>query len=80
MEKAQILTDLTEVFRDVLDNPELNLALESTASDVEGWDSLTHIQLIVSIEKHYKIRFTSKEIQSWKNIDELVDSILAKLK
>lgn len=80
MEKAQILTDLTEVFRDVLDNPELSLALESTASDVEGWDSLTHIQLIVSIEKHYKIRFTSKEIQSWKNIDELVDSILAKLK
>ncbi|KAF0195969.1 MAG: acyl carrier protein [Bacteroidetes bacterium] len=78
MDKNEVLIQLQEIFRDTLDNEEVVLTFDTTANDVEEWDSLTHIHLVVSIEKHFKVRFTSKEIQSWKNIGELTDSILAK--
>ena len=78
MEKAQILAEVQAIFRDVLDNEEIVLANETTADDIEEWDSLTHIQLIVAIEKHFKIRFTSREILSWQNVEQLIDSIAAK--
>lgn len=78
MERNEILQKLNEVFTDVIDTGTINLKDATTAGDVDGWDSLTHIQLVVAIEKKFKIRFTSKEIQNWKNVGELVDSILAK--
>ncbi len=79
MEREQVLNQLQEIFRDTLDEQDIVLNFDTTANDVEGWDSLTHIHLVVSIEKHFKVRFTSKEIQSWKNIGELSDGIIAKL-
>ncbi len=75
MEKEQILSEVTEVFRDILDQPQLVLNFETTAEEVEDWDSLNHIQLVVAIEKHFKIRFTTKEIQSWQNVGEMVEDI-----
>lgn len=78
MDKAQIISQLQEIFRDTLDDQEIVLNDETAANDVEGWDSLTHIHLVVSIEKHFKLRFTAKEIQSWKNIGELAEGIIAK--
>jgi len=78
MEKNQILEEVQEIFREVLDNEEIVLANETTADDIEEWDSLTHIQLIVAIEKHFKIKFTSKEILSWQNVGEMIDCIAAK--
>ena len=80
MERNTILEQLNEIFVDAIDDEDIRLAYETTANDVEGWDSLTHIQLVVAIEKHFKIRFTSNEIQSWKNVGELIDSIESKLK
>lgn len=80
MEKDQVLSQLQEIFRDTLDEHEIVLNFDTTAEDVEGWDSLTHIHLVVSIEKHFKLRFTAKEIQGWKNIGELCEGIIAKLK
>jgi acyl carrier protein len=80
MEREDILKEMNLVFIDILDNDEIKLSSLTTAGDVEGWDSLTHIQLVVAIEKHFKIRFTSKEIQSWKNIGEMVDCIDSRLK
>jgi len=79
MEKVDILQTVQEVFRDILDNEEIILVEETTANDVDEWDSLTHIQLIVAIEKKFKIKFTSKEILSWKNVGEMVDAICSKL-
>jgi acyl carrier protein len=79
MDKAEILTKVNAVFIDVLDNDKIVLKNETTASDVDEWDSLHHIQLVVTIEKQFKIRFTSREIQSWKNVGEMVDSISAKI-
>lgn len=78
MEKEQILSQVQEIFRTILDQENLVLKPETTAADVEDWDSLSHIQLVVAIEKHFKIRFTSKEIQSWKNVEEMISSIQSK--
>ena len=78
MDKNQILEEVQEIFREVLDNEEIVLANETTADDIEEWDSLTHIQLIVAIEKHFNIKFTSKEILSWQNVGEMIDCISTK--
>ena len=75
MDHSKILEQLDVVFIDVLDNENIKLNYKTTAEDVEDWDSLNHIQLVVAIEKKFKIRFSSKEIQSWKNVGELVESI-----
>lgn len=79
MNKNEILSKLSEIFREELDNEEINLTEETTANDVEEWDSLSHIQLIVAVEKAFGIRFISSEIQSWNNIGEMVNSIASKL-
>lgn len=78
MEKNQVLEEVQDIFRDVLDNEDIILANETVADDIEEWDSLSHIQLIVAIEKHFKIKFSSKEILGWKNVGEMVDCISAK--
>ncbi|SEW40958.1 acyl carrier protein [Chryseobacterium wanjuense] len=78
MDKNEILSKLTTIFHDELDNDEIVLHFETTAEDIEEWDSLSHIQLIVAVEKAFGVRFTSSEIQSWNNVGEMIDCILTK--
>ena len=78
MERKEIFSKLNEIFIDVLDLDECNLTDETNANDIEEWDSLSHIQLIVAIEKRFGIKFTSLEIMKWRNVGELGDSILSK--
>ena len=78
MEKQEILSQVEGIFRDILDDETIVLMDSSTANDIEDWDSLTHIQLIVAIEKHFSIKFTSREILSWNNVGEMIDCIAAK--
>ena len=80
MERTDILERLNEIFIDVLDLDECELTDETSANDIEEWDSLSHIQLIVAIEKALKIKFTSLEIMKWKNVGEMVDSFMEKMK
>lgn len=78
MDRTDILAKLTPIFREQLDNEDIELSSETTANDIEEWDSLSHIQLIVAIEKTFGIRFSSSEIQSWNNVGEMIDSIISK--
>lgn len=79
METKEILEKLQEIFEDVLDVEDLELTRETTADEVEEWDSLSHVQLVVAIEKEFGIKFTSKEILSWKNVGDLIDCVVGKL-
>ena len=75
-----ILSTLNEIFKDVLENDSIDLNIDTTANDVPEWDSLSHIHLIVDIERSFKIKFTAGEIRNLKNIGELVNMIEAKQK
>ncbi|MDR0682309.1 MAG: acyl carrier protein [Dysgonamonadaceae bacterium] len=80
MERKDVLLDVQSIFKTVFDNETINLTEKSTANDIDEWDSLTHIQLVVAIEKKFNIKFTSLEILTWNNIGEVVDSIMLKQK
>ncbi len=69
------IKDLIPVFAEVLENEEIVLLPETTAADVDGWDSLAHIYLVVGIEKKFKVKFTTKEIQSWSNVGDILKDI-----
>ncbi|MBO5579886.1 MAG: acyl carrier protein [Prevotella sp.] len=75
MERKDILAQVQDVFREELEVDDLVLTDETTADDVEEWDSLSHVQLVVALEKSFGIKFTSREILSWDNVGDLVDCI-----
>ena len=78
MTRNEILKKINTIFIDILDNDELVINEVTTAKDVDDWDSLTNIQLIVAIERYFKIRFSSREIQSWNNVGEMLDTVIQK--
>jgi acyl carrier protein len=69
------LDELPAIFQQVFDDDELVVTRATTASDVEGWDSLTHVTLMLAIEKRFKIRFKSSQVASLANVGELADLI-----
>ena len=78
MNDNELMTRLTGVFRSVVGNEQLNLSRTTTARDVDGWDSLMHINLIVAVEREFKIRFTTREITRLENVGALEDVIARK--
>jgi acyl carrier protein len=74
-----ILEDMGAVIRDVLDNDDLVITAATTAQDVPEWDSLSHVQLVVAMEKRFKVRFTAAEIRSFKNVGEMATAIQQRL-
>jgi acyl carrier protein len=80
MEPQEVLQQMTEIFRKILDDPKIILTMDTTANDVKDWDSLNHLHLVVATEKHFKIKFTSSEIQNWKNVGEMCKTISERVK
>ncbi len=74
-----VTEELTAIFREVFDDEGIQLTPELTADDVEGWDSLSHVNLIIAIEMKFKIEFTQKEIRSFANVGEMIACIESKL-
>ena len=79
MDRKEIFEKLTIIFRDVMDNDEIVLEENTTAEDIEEWDSLAHVQLIEKIEAEFGVRFSAKEMTSWDDVGEFVDSIQQKI-
>lgn len=78
MDSSILMSKLTNVFRQVFGDENLNISPSTTAQDVEGWDSLMHINLIVAIERDFKVRFTTREITGLRNVGDLLDLITRK--
>jgi len=74
-----IIEEVTKIIRETFDDQTLNYSPSLSASDIYAWDSITHINLIVAIEKNFNIKFTDNEIFEFKNVGELVNSIQLKL-
>ena len=74
MTKQEIFEKLNEVFSDVFDE-DITVTADTTAADIEDWDSLTHITLISEVEDTFDIKFSMKEVLNMKNVGEMVDII-----
>jgi acyl carrier protein len=79
MSRDTIIQELEPIFRDVLDQPDLTLQSKTSASSVDGWDSLAHVNLVVAIEKRYRVKFALGELQSLKNVGDMADLIEKKV-
>lgn len=78
--EMELQNRLTQVFREVFDNDDITVTPEMTAGDVEGWDSLSHVNLIVAVEARFGITFSQKELLTFRNVGDMMRSIMEKLK
>ena len=73
------LNELEPIFRKVFDDDSILLQRETTSDDIEEWDSLTHMNLVVALELSFKIKFALGELQKLRNVGEMLDLINRKL-
>lgn len=78
MTENEVFERLTRIFRRIFDDKRLVIDRNTTADDIDDWDSLEHITLISAVEKEFKIRFTMKEVSSMRNVGEMVDIIISR--
>ena len=75
---TNIVEELLPIFRNVFDDDDLVVNSSTTAQDINGWDSLAHIRLIVAIEKSFSLRFSASEISGVENVGQMAELILSK--
>lgn len=76
MSREEVFERLTRVFRDVFDDEEITLTEETTAEDIEDWDSFEHINLVVAVEDEFSFKIPMGKVVTMKNVGEMVDIIL----
>lgn len=79
MDRDYIFDKTQEIFRDIFDNDDLKIENSTNSIDIEDWDSLNHINLVVAIEKEFKIKFDFKELALLKDVGSMVDLMLRKI-
>lgn len=77
--KDEVLQEVTGVVRQVLRDPTVQLKPETKANEVKNWDSLSHIEIIVAVEKHFGIKFNFAELQKFQNIGQMCDAVVKRL-
>ncbi len=80
MTREEVFEKINEVFRDVFEDDDITVNDDTTAADIEDWDSLEHINLMNAIEQEFGIKFTMGEIVAMKNVGEMANSIMGKIK
>lgn len=73
------IEQLNALFCKVFDDKDIRINRETTANDIDEWDSLSHVNLVVSIERSFGIKFKNSEIIKWKNVGQMLDSINERL-
>ncbi len=79
MTREEIMNKVNEIFRDVFDDDSLIITDSTNSDDIEDWDSLEHISLIISMEKEFDLKFDIKEVNKLENVGQMVDMIREKL-
>ena len=72
--------EVVEVFRENFEDDTLNITAETTASDVQGWDSIAHVKLLIALEDRFRIRFTTGEAARMENVGHMVEYIEKRLR
>lgn len=80
MDRKEIFERLNRVFRDIFDDESIIVTEETTANDIEDWDSFEHINLVVAVEQEFGIKFTMGETTTMKNVGEMADIIIERTK
>ena len=79
MKEQEIFSQVQEIFQDVFDDDSLELTRETNAENIEDWDSLAQIRLIVAMEKQFKIKIPANELQRLADVGEMIDLISDKI-
>ena len=80
MDGREIFARLNKVFQEVFDDPSIRLTPQTTADDIEDWDSLEHINLIAAVEQEFGIKFSMGQVVAMKNVGEMADIIMGQIK
>lgn len=79
MTREEVMSKVQDIFRDVFDDSSLQISDSTNSSDIEDWDSLEHIALVVSMEKEFDMKFDIKEVNKLENVGGMIDLIMSKL-
>jgi acyl carrier protein len=79
MKREEIFKKVSIIFQEVLEDDSIIISEDQGAEDIDEWDSLTHIMLVVETEKAFQLKFLSSEISNWKNIGNMITAIEGKL-
>jgi acyl carrier protein len=74
----EVVVRLNHLFRDVFDDDNVSVTGDTTAADIDGWDSLAHITLILGVEREFRIKMSAAEVGSLKNVGQMIDLIVAR--
>jgi acyl carrier protein len=80
MTRVEVFTCIQDIFRDIFDEDDLIVSDSTNSDEIEDWDSLNHINLVCAIELELKIKFALGELQTLKDVGEMIDLIMKKLK
>lgn len=74
-----VFEEIKEIMIDIFDDEDLRITMETNADDIEEWDSLAQMNIMVSVSKHFKVKFSVEEIANLHNVGDLVKAVRAKL-